>query len=267
MLLSIILPGSAEVDLLFIKKENINSFTSNLFFCCNVKNSLLLAWEIDGIGIAVFDHLEDVIFGISHNFIYYASLLSLRYNMRQLDSILIVTAPTGSTVHVNCVSSNGMLVTTSNQVDPMNTEDNEPIRNTSVNMQPVFLTNATIVSDGNNISTRAFLCYTNSSDLLWEADNSSGTDRIAFISNSDIGTSDSRLTDSGETFRLQAISLGKHNQNFYSILYVTDNTFEEVRCLAGGNAVKYSVAKHLDTTTSFSKGTHASGRRDVNRGG
>ena len=102
-----------------------------------MKNSLL-AWEIDGVGIGGFAYFGGVIIGSSINFIYYASLLSLRYNMRQLDSILIVTAFTGSTVHVNCGSSNGMFVTTSNQVDPMNTEDNELIRNTSVNMQPVF---------------------------------------------------------------------------------------------------------------------------------
>ena len=252
MLLSLTLIGSGEVDLFFLKNEDTNNATTNSFFCCNVKNSDTLIWEINRVGISQFEHLKDVIAGTTSYYSYSASLLSLRNNLGEytLDSVIIVTAPTGLTVNVNCVSTRGSN-TTSNLVDPINKEDNEPIRNDTVNVQPVFLTNTTIVTDGNNINTRAFLCDSiNSGDLSWEADTANRIEKIAFNSSSDIGRSDSRLTDEEDTVRLQAITLGEHHEKFYSILYVTDVTFEEVRCIAGGNTVEYSTPKNLISTTS-----------------
>ena len=273
MLLSIVAGhGSAEVDLGFIKSENIDSSWTHSFFCCSV-NSDILIWEIDGVGIGTFNHLEDVIARrttlhgtTTSNYFYYASLLSMRSNQGQ-DSMLTVTASTGSTVNVTCLNDRAFK-TISNQVDPMNTEDNEPIRNASVNLQPVFLTNTIVVNDGNNVTTKAFICdVNNSSDLSWEADTSNTTDHLALNSNSHIGTSESRLTDDGDTLKLQAISVNKQKETFYSLLYVTDKAFEEVRCLANGHAAKYSVRKSLDTTSTFQIGMYANGRREVNRGG
>ena len=250
-----ILVGSAtEVKLLFLKNDDINSSMTNSFFCCNVKNSKTLLWEISDFGIGKFNHLEDVISNRMSIYTYFASLLSMRNNTGQymLDSVLIVTAPTGSTVNVSCVSNRGIYKTISNKGNPTNTEYNKPIGNTSsVKMQPVFLTNSTIVSDGNDINTRAFLCGTiNSSDLSWEANTSNAITHLAFSTKSDIGISYSRLTDERNTVRLQSVSLGRHLEKFYSILYVTDDTFEEVRCLAGGSTVEYSVHKDSETITS-----------------
>ena len=247
-----ILIGSAvEVNLRFLKNEDLNDSVTNSFFRCNVKNSRTLVWEINGVGIGGFNHLEDVIAGNTSNYAYYASLLSMRNNsgLFMLDSILLVIAPTGSTIDINCASNMGYK-TISNQVDPMNTENNEPIRNVTVNMQPVFLINSTIVTDGRNISTKVFLCSTiNSSDLLWEANTYNMTEYLAFNSNSDIGTKNSRLANDRNTLTIQAIALGQHRDRFYSILYVTDNTFEEVRCKAGGNTVEYSV--HMDSKSAI----------------
>ena len=249
MLLTLILTESGEVDILFLKNEDIRGPTTNYFFTCNVKNSQTLVWEIDGVGISEFEHLEDVITGTLSNKSYYASLISMRNSSEHfiLDSVLIVTAPDGSTVNVTCVS-NRHYKTISNQVDPRNTENHKPIRNASVNLLPVFLTNSTIETDSHNISTKAFTCATNSRDLLWEINTSNTTEYIAFNSSSDIGTSDSRLTNEGDTVRLQAISLGQHHRHFYYILYVTDNTFKGVRCLAGGRAVKYMAHKPIIVT-------------------
>ena len=237
-----------DLLVLITKEDNINSSWTSLFFC-NVKNSSTLKWEINEMGIGNFSDLEDVNAGTLSNFLYSANLLSLRNMGQFLDSVLVVIAPTGSIVRVNCVSNNNEAKYITNLDNPLNTEDNEPIRNASVNMQPVFLTNTILVTDGKNTGTKAFICGANkSSDLSWEVDTYNKIDHLALDSNSGIGTSYSRLTESRDTLRLQAISLGKHNQIFYSILYVTDDTFEEVRCLAGGYAVKYSDA--LDTITT-----------------
>ena len=257
----ILVESAVEVDLFFLKNEDLNVPMTNSYFCCNVRNSGTLTWEINGEGIGGFNGLKDVIAGTFSTYTYFASLLSMRNNSGQytLDSVLIVTAPTGSTVNVHCITNEGV-ETISNQADPLNTENNEPIRNGTVNMQPVFLTNSIIVSDGRNISTKAFLCDSiNTVDLSWETNTSSNTtNELALNSSSGIGISDFKLTDKGDTVRLQAMSLGKQQQRFYSILYVTDNTFKAVRCLAGGRAVEYSAVqiKFDKTTTTFHQGMH-----------
>ena len=170
---------ATEGSLLFIKKENMNSFMTNNFFCCNVKNSRILTWEVNGVGIGNLEYLEDVITGNRSNFTYFSNFLSMS-------------------------SSNGVKSIT-NLYKPLNTENYEPIRNASVNMQPVFLTNSILVNDGNDVNTKAFICDANNTDVSWEADSSNTTDHLALNSNSLIGASDSRLTDSKDTLRLQAI--------------------------------------------------------------
>ena len=123
-------------------------------------------------------------------------------------------------------------------------------------MQPVF-TNSTIVRDGSNISTRAFLCDSiNSKKLSWEVYTSNGTAYLLeFNRNSIIGTSIARLTDEGSTVILQAIYLGlRHHRRLHSILYVTDNSFKALRCSARGKAVEYLFNQNVHRTTTSDEG-------------
>ena len=265
----ILIVSASELDLLFLK--NANSSMTLSFFCCNVRNSRTLIWEINGEGIGHFNGLTDVIADHRSSYTYFASLLSKRNDSRQLsfDSVLLIRAPNGSIVNVTCVNQRGKHEIISNQADPMNTENNEIIRNTLVNMRPLFLRNSTIVSDGRNISTRAFLCDSiNARDLSWEADISNMTENFEFNSISDIGTSYSRRTDDMNTLGIQAISLGQLGEKFYSILYVTDISFMGVRCLAGGKVVGYSVRDPETITSDEGKQMKVGGSgRERNREG
>jgi len=215
----------------------------NSFFCCNGKNTHLLQWEINGVGIGVFKphNLESVIAGNDTQYYYIASLLSLRNNSGQytFDSVLVVSAQNGSRIQVNCTSDDGFK-TISNLDRPKNTQFIHPQRRLSVSMQPQFLTNSIVVSDNRNINTKAFFCATtNSNDQLWEVHTSNSADHIALSVRNHLGKLRNRLTNSMDTVRIQAISLGQHNQYFTSILYVTDDTVVNVSCLAGGKKVDY----------------------------
>ena len=207
-------------------------------FHCNVFNSTILSWEINGVGIGLFRNgdLENVLARNEPNYSYSASLLSLRSNMGEtiFNSVLIVSAPLGLPVHVNCVGDHDSSENTSNLATPMNGDNFSPhSRPPVLMMKPIFL-NSTIITDA---KTRAFMCASSGTgDQTWETDTK---DHLAFDSNTISGVSKNRLTNSGDTLRLQAISLGQHRGIFVSILYVTDDSVSQVRCIAGPGRVEY----------------------------
>ena len=237
-----------EVRLSFIKEENWMS-TTYIFFSCNVLNSCILSWEINGRGIGWFHQdLEEVIAGNTPNFNYSASLLSLRQGSAGFifDSVLIISAPRKLQVNVNCLSD-FKSSSTSNLVTPMNEDVFSPQMNFSVFLIPLFISNSPIVTSG-NVTTRALICVSNTSyDQSWETDTN---DHLAFSSNSPFGMSRNRLTTSRDTLRLHAISLGQHHQNFVSILYLTDGDVSKVKCVAGGTVVDVDYPIQQFTTST-----------------
>ena len=141
-------------------------------FHCNVFNSTILSWEINGVGIGLFRNgdLENVLARNEPNYSYSASLLSLRSNVGETiyNSVLIVSAPLGLPVHVNCVGDN-VSRDTSNLATPMNDDNFSPqSRPPVLMMKPIFL-NSTIITD---VKTRAFMCASNGTtgDQTWETD-------------------------------------------------------------------------------------------------
>jgi len=244
LILNLSIEVQSEINLVYLRNETFNSSVTNSYFCCNVNYGAILSWEINGNGIGAFttDSLEETLADVTLHYSYSASLLSLRSEGVNyiFDSVLVVSAPHGSTIRVNCVSDEGHN-SISNLAVPMNNETNSRILLSSISMQTLFLTNSTIVSNGRNINTRAFMCSSNNTrDQSWEvytADNSN--DNLDFDTNSAIGLAHYRQSASRDTLRLQAISLGQHNQNFTSIIYLTDDTVVRVTCIAGGSRVEY----------------------------
>ena len=230
-----------SVKVVFLKDENdpINNSMKYSLFYCNVFNSTILSWEINGVGIGLFKNgnLENVLAGNKPNYSYSASLLSLRSNMGEtiFNSVLIVSAPLGLPVHVNCVGDDDSSENTSNLATPMNGDNFSPhSKPPALMMKPIFL-NSTIITDA---KTRAFMCASNGTtgDQTWETDTN---DHLALESDDMLGARKNRLTNSGDTLRLQAISLGQHHGIFVSILIVTDDSVSQVRCIAGNKTVEY----------------------------
>ena len=243
---AVVLPPT-EVRLSFIKEENWMS-TTYIFFSCNVLNSGILSWEINGRGIGLFQYLEEVIENDTPDFNYSASLLSLRQGSAGFifDSVLTISAPRKLQVNVNCLSDFNSS-STSNLVTPMNEDVFSPQMNFSVFLIPLFISNSPIVTSG-NVTTRALICVSNTSyDQSWETDTN---DHLAFSSNSSFGISRNGLTTSKDSLRLHAISLGQHHQNFVSILYLTDGDVSKVKCVAGGTVVDVDYPiQHITTST------------------
>ena len=218
------------------------------FFYCNVFDSPILSWEInrDGIGVFRNGNLDVVFPGITSSYNYSASLLSLRNTKlgeTVFDSVLIVSAPLGLPVHVNCVGDHGSK-NTSNLATPMNNDNFSPQNRLPVLMMMPIILNSTIITDA---KTRAFMCASNGTgDQTWETD---FNDHLAFDPNSRIGTSTNRLANSRDTLRLQAISLGLVRGNFVSILYVTDDSVSQVRCISGPSRVEYPTDFITPATT------------------
>ena len=244
----VVVPPSTEIQLYFIKEENWMS-TTYILFCCNVRDSHIISWEINGHGIGLFHQdLEEVIANDEPDFSYSASLLSLRQGSAGyiFDSVLIISAPHKLQVNVSCLSdfkSNS----TSNLVTPMNEDVFSPKMNFLVFLIPLLISNSPIVTRG-NVPTGALICASNTSyDQSWETDTN---DHLAFSSNSPFGMSRNRLTRSGDTLRLHAISLGLHHQNFVSILFLTDGDISKVSCVAGGTVVDVDYPIKRSTTST-----------------
>ena len=223
------------------------------FFCCNVRNSRILSWEINGDGIGLFDgqNLEDVIRGSTPDYSYSASLLSLRRNSSTqfvFDSVLIISAPHELEVNVGCFSdfaSNS----TNNRISPLYTAVFQPQINSPLVLVPLFISDTPPIVTSGNVTTGALLCGSNTSyDQSWETN----TNELAFSSYSPFGTSRNILTSSRDTLRLHAISLGHHSQLFFSILYLTDGNVSEVSCIAGRSIanVSYPITSIGTTTTT-----------------
>ena len=225
-------------------------------FSCNITNTTTLSWEINGVGIGAFrySYLEDVIAGDNSNYTYLASLSSiLLQNLGKYSfaSKLFLLAAPGSLLQVKCTSDYDYN-STSNQATPLYQVKYTPRRQGSVVVQPVVLTNSITVSNGENLNINACICSSTiaSGNQTWTTD---GGDYIAFDSNSDFGTLKNRLANSRDTIRLQAISLGQHQQNFVSILYWSSNSnISVVRCIAGDNRVECPI--------NFISGTSDEGR-------
>ena len=242
---------TGNIKLNFLKNDTFNGSMESHWFSCTTINSNTLTWEIYGIGIGTFhrpDDIEEVIFGNNLNYTYVASLRSVRQNLTEysIDSTLIVFAPSGTSVQVNCASDNNY-THINNMVTPIYTMNYTPQTRGSVALKPVVI-NST-VNNGDNFNTRVYICTSSTASGIQTLRSITNVS-FSFNSNSKLG--EKKSTNSRDHLMLQAISLGQHQQNLITVLYVNDSNNLGVSCTAGDDSVEYP--------TDFINATSGEGR-------
>ena len=192
----------------------------------------------------VDDDLDRVIARNRSDYSYIATMLSRRNgsSLYNFDSVLVVSISNYSSVEVRCVSDsyhNG----TSNLENPHSHDNSGFLGSSFLYLLPVL--NSRIVTDTvPNVYTRVFVCASSGQDQLWTTDMN---DRIGFDSGFKFGSHRSRPTTNKNRLRLQAVSLGQHNQHLISILYLSDNAVVSLGCSANNTIVVYQDVSGVET--------------------
>ena len=229
---------TGNIKLKFLKNDTYNGSMEILLFSCTTIDSNTLSWEINDFGIGAFhrpDGIEEVIFGNYLNYTYVASLRSVRQNLTEysIDSTFLVLAPSGSSLQVHC-TNNIQNTNISNMATPIYTMNYTPQIRGSVALKPVVI-NSTI-NNGDNFNTRVYICTSGTASGIQTLRSITNVS-FSFNSNSKLG--EKKSTNSRDHLMLQAISLGQHQQNLITVLYVNDSNNLGVSCTAGDDSVEY----------------------------
>ena len=233
-------PNSTDkFELYFLNSNTYDGSMEQLLFLCKTINSStpIISWEINKNGIGSFNLSEVVIAKYFSNFTYVASLFAVRQilGLYSLDSILLVSVPSDSSVQVTCASDDGH-VNISNQVTPIYEVNHTPQRQGPVFLLPVFESS----NNGDNLNIGAYICVSNTT-LGSQTLETNANDSFIFNSSFEFGAAENRPNSSRDYLTLQAIFLGQYQENLRTILYVNDSNISVVRCTAGNYRVEYQT--------------------------
>jgi len=225
----------------------------DFFFSCNVNGSNLI-WVVNGIGVGEFlpEQLGTVHMESLSTFNYTSTLLSSRPMTadNQLNSIIVVSVPSNSTMTVECASDTGSDTTNNNRnvVPPPSNGNNSLIK-------LVQLWGDGIVSD--SLRTQCFMCGVSSADQLWETNTN---DQFALDTGFQLGSQDNVPSVDNDLLRLQTIYFAVSPLQLVSILLVTDSSFTDVTCSGGGISENSAHLGTTDMDTSVASATSAEGK-------
>jgi len=243
--------GSVTVTMKYLTSDSRKaSAIEDHYFDCSVKNGSGLSWEINGESIGEFlsGDLAKVLADSRLFYNYTATVLSLKSvpgGGYRYDSVLVISVYGHLALNVKCIDGGSGV-----SFSGTNTDEGEEARPayelvniSDRNHLSVILQGSSIVE---NKTTRAFQCISNSTSQFWQTDNN----RARVFNVTDFVRSTFYiLTNDNDTLKLQGILLSNSNGRLVSILYVTDDTIDVIRCIADNVSVTFPN-DFIDISTS-----------------
>jgi len=248
------------VSMKYLHSGQYEKGSTSYFLSCNVINGFSLAWEVNGSLLREFfpGDLQRILQDSKPSYVVTASLLSFRRGQdghHSFDSVMSVISSEPLIPFVRCIESSTGKSDTSTNFQEI--KENRPAYEQVKNINDVIhlwvvLYNSSIVESKR---TRVFLCISTSEFHEWQTNTGQ---QNGFDNGTIVGSSFDLSGHDRNTLTLQGILLVNSNGRLISVLYVTDDTIDDVRCTAGDDSVHFpnDFSTICLETTTFGKKIH-----------